>query len=231
MKTQEALLVTRDHYRCLGVEPTASRKEIKRAFRRQVKLNHPDVHPDDPGAGARMREIILAYQVLSDPFQRVRYNRIRDLFGSQPRSAQSTPSPNPRMWANRPRRPAGTVRRQRSFAYVLILSLLIGLSLVTRLKERDWNWVPGPARMWKVDPAVVEHARSQTLADRACFDAARLASAAQWDIWFWEREFVLNPTRFTGERLMRAYENIAEPWARHGRSHARRLGSAASVES
>jgi molecular chaperone DnaJ len=64
-----------DYYRTLGVEPDASAEEIKRAFRRIARLTHPDANPDDPEAGASFREAAEAYQVLSDPDRRRRYDR------------------------------------------------------------------------------------------------------------------------------------------------------------
>ncbi len=45
----------------LGLAPGASREEIKRAFRRRVKLYHPDLHPGDLIADARMKELTRAY--------------------------------------------------------------------------------------------------------------------------------------------------------------------------
>lgn len=75
-----------DYYRVLGVGPDASTEEIKRAFRRVARLTHPDANPDDPEAEARFREAAEAYEVLSDPDRRRRYDRgdtidIGDLLG------------------------------------------------------------------------------------------------------------------------------------------------------
>jgi len=66
----------RDFYVILGVQRTASDAEIKRAFRKLAQQWHPDVNTD-PAAQERFKEINEAYQVLSDPDRRSRY----DTFG------------------------------------------------------------------------------------------------------------------------------------------------------
>ena len=66
----------RDFYVILGVERTATDADIKRAFRKLAQQWHPDVN-QDPAAQERFKEINEAYQVLSDPQQRSRY----DTFG------------------------------------------------------------------------------------------------------------------------------------------------------
>jgi len=66
----------RDYYLVLGLERTATDAEIKRAYRKLAQQWHPDVNPD-PTAHERFTEINEAYQVLSDPELRGRY----DTFG------------------------------------------------------------------------------------------------------------------------------------------------------
>ncbi len=59
--------MTYDPYQVLGVSPTASREEIKKAYRLKAKEYHPDLHPDDPDAQAEMNRINEAYDILNDP--------------------------------------------------------------------------------------------------------------------------------------------------------------------
>jgi curved DNA-binding protein len=67
----------RDFYEILGVSRTATQDEIQRAYRKLARANHPDVNKD-PGAEERFKEISEAYDVLSDPETRRRY----DAFGA-----------------------------------------------------------------------------------------------------------------------------------------------------
>lgn len=53
-----------DPHEILGVEPGADAEGLLRAFRRQAKRHHPDLHPGDPGAAARFRALVAAYQIL-----------------------------------------------------------------------------------------------------------------------------------------------------------------------
>lgn len=64
-----------DYYRLLGVARDAPPSEIKKAFRRLARETHPDANPDDPAAEERFRRAAEAYEVLSDPEKRARYDR------------------------------------------------------------------------------------------------------------------------------------------------------------
>jgi curved DNA-binding protein len=64
----------RDFYQVLGVPRNASAEEIQRAYRRLARRNHPDVNKD-PGAEERFKEITEAYDTLSNPEHRARYDR------------------------------------------------------------------------------------------------------------------------------------------------------------
>ncbi len=66
-------------YLRLEVTPDASQQQIASAYRRLVRGAHPDARPGDPEAAQRFREITEAYDVLSDPLRRARYDRSRGL--------------------------------------------------------------------------------------------------------------------------------------------------------
>ncbi len=64
-----------DYYELLQVERTCTAEELKRAYRRRARELHPDANPGDPVAEARFKEVAVAYEVLSDPDKRSRYDR------------------------------------------------------------------------------------------------------------------------------------------------------------
>ena len=66
----------KDYYKVLGVDKNSTEKEMKSAFRRLAREHHPDVNPGDPQAEARFKEINEAYEVLSDPEKRAKYDRL-----------------------------------------------------------------------------------------------------------------------------------------------------------
>ncbi len=65
----------RDYYEVLGLQKGASDDEIKKAYHRTAKKYHPDLHPNDKEAEEKFKECNEAYEVLSDPDKKARYDQ------------------------------------------------------------------------------------------------------------------------------------------------------------
>ena len=65
----------RDYYEVLGVSREAGPEDIKKAYRRHAHKYHPDRNPDDPESEVKFKEAAEAYEVLSEPSKRQRYDR------------------------------------------------------------------------------------------------------------------------------------------------------------
>jgi curved DNA-binding protein len=83
--------MARDYYEVLGVRRGAGAEEIQQAYRRLARRYHPDVNKD-PGAEDRFKEVNEAYQVLSDPETRARYDRFGPDFRRAPEGAEREPA-------------------------------------------------------------------------------------------------------------------------------------------
>ncbi|KAF4468307.1 tetratricopeptide repeat 2 [Fusarium albosuccineum] len=69
----------KDYYKIVGVEKTATADEIKRAYRKMAVKLHPDKNPGDPHAEEKFKDLQEAYETLSDPQKRARYDNGDDL--------------------------------------------------------------------------------------------------------------------------------------------------------
>ncbi|BCX47939.1 molecular chaperone DnaJ [Haloferula helveola] len=66
----------RDYYETLGISRDATPAEVKQAFRKLARVHHPDVAQDKSGAEEKFKEINEAYEVLSDPEKRKKYDTL-----------------------------------------------------------------------------------------------------------------------------------------------------------
>ena len=74
-----------DYYKILGVDKNIPQKDVRAAYRKRAKQFHPDLHPNDPKAKAKFQALNEAYDVISDPDKRAKY----DKYGEQWKNAQA----------------------------------------------------------------------------------------------------------------------------------------------
>lgn len=88
-----------DYYEILGIQSTATNRQIKTAYRKLALKYHPDKNPDNSLAENKFIEIATAYEILSDPVKRNRYDdgleiEINENFDYDPRTRRWRPPPN-----------------------------------------------------------------------------------------------------------------------------------------
>ena len=129
-----------DHYQTLGVEPSASREDIRAAYRQLMQMIHPDRNPGNRQAEAWAQRVNAAYEVLSRPDLRARYDRER-----QP------PSPEPGG-------PSGNwqkgEKRERSRAPVPDMVLEVSLELVDSGLVHEYRYEDGSRGLIRIPPGV-----------------------------------------------------------------------------
>jgi len=90
----------KDYYKTLGVERSASDQEIKKSYRKLAMKFHPDKNPGDTKAEDKFKEINEAYQVLSDPQKRARYDQLGDSYFNYQQSGGAPGGFNWEQWYN-----------------------------------------------------------------------------------------------------------------------------------
>jgi molecular chaperone DnaJ len=72
----------KDFYAELGVKKDATNAEIKKAYRKLARANHPDSNPGDDAKHDKFKTVAEAYDVIGDPDKRKKYDEMRELYGS-----------------------------------------------------------------------------------------------------------------------------------------------------
>jgi len=71
-------MAVKDYYKLLGIDKSATEKEIKQAYRRLARKHHPDINPGDKSSEEKFKKINEAYEVLSNKDKRQKYDRYGD---------------------------------------------------------------------------------------------------------------------------------------------------------
>ena len=92
----------KDYYQILGLNKSASKEDIKKAYRKLARKYHPDVNPEDKAAGEKFREINEAHEVLSDPEKRKKYDQFGSKWQQYEQSGGKPEDFNWRQWQSQP---------------------------------------------------------------------------------------------------------------------------------
>lgn len=97
----------KDYYQALGVDRKASADEIKKAYRKLAMKYHPDRNPGNKTAEDKFKDINEAYQVLSDPTKRQRYDQLGDSYSQWQQKGGSADGFNWKDWSSQGRPTGG----------------------------------------------------------------------------------------------------------------------------
>jgi curved DNA-binding protein len=148
--------MARDFYEALGVPRGADQAEIQRAFRRLARQLHPDINKD-PGSEERFKEVSEAYDVLSDPEQRQRYDAFGEDFRRVSPDADPDAQRRSRAYAGAGARPGGGGVRFTDFGDEVDLEDLLGGIFGGRGRSRaGWGPIPGSDHETEVEVTVDE---------------------------------------------------------------------------
>lgn len=136
-----------DHYETLGLEPTASPEDIRVAYRQMMQIIHPDRNPNNPQAEAWAKRVNAAYEVLSHPDRRAKYDRSRN---------RNHPPPDPPPSAGRQ---PGSARRERENAPAPEFPFSIPLEVVDSGLVTEYRTYGGVKRPFTIPPGVEEGER------------------------------------------------------------------------
>jgi len=92
----------KDYYEILGVSPDADEKTIKQAYRKLARQHHPDVNPGNKEAEEKFKTINEAYQALSNPEQRKKYDELRAQYQRWQQSGRQPQDFNWQNWVAQP---------------------------------------------------------------------------------------------------------------------------------
>jgi hypothetical protein len=139
----------------LGASSDDDAEGLKRAFRRAVRANHPDLHPDDPGATVRLSGIVRAYAILRDAYERASYDHAlgfeRDALRPKPKRTVFNTMQHIFAEATAIAVLAGVLVG----GYALLANVLGGFS-----EDRKTAEVAGPPKLAAVEPAAEGRAKS-----------------------------------------------------------------------
>ncbi len=88
---------TQDYYGVMGVSRSASKEELRKAYRKLARKHHPDLNPGDKAAEERFKRVQEAYDVLSDPKKRQMYDQLGYYSEHGPQPGPGGPQPGPGM--------------------------------------------------------------------------------------------------------------------------------------